>query len=227
MFATLASVMRISPILPSGDCASALPCWMTQLTMRASASTSSARATSKGSEIMRVAPSATMTGEPGLARSYADLSVAGDRAAPQRHRAPLGHDPVAGANHESSPRARLPATATCRVLPAAGYRRPVQPVTTNVNSLSLVVVQPCKPGSAQPGRSSIGHPRRARQIYLPLLIALTIACRVRPTTCAASPTVYTQFPYTGYRPRPGGGSWFLQTNINDCCNRLGSVDVRI
>src|SRR4051794_16172890 len=41
---------------------------------------------------------------------------------------------------------------------------------------------------------------------LPLLIALTIACRVRPTTCAASPTVYTQFPYTGCRPRPGEGN---------------------
>src|SRR4051794_11793657 len=60
---------------------------------------------------------------------------------------------------------------------------------------------------------------------LPLLMALTIACRVRPTTCAASPTVYTQFPCTGCVPRPGGGTRFLQTSVDDYCNRLGPVDV--
>src|SRR4051794_18300538 len=68
-------------------------------------------------------------------------------------------------------------------------------------------------------------PRKADN--LPLLIALTIACRVRPTTCAASPTVYTQFPYTGCVLRPGRGTRFLQTSVDDYCNRLGSVDVQI
>ena len=70
MFAIPAIVVRISSMLPSADCASALPCWMTWLTMRASASTSSARATSKANlgEGHVVAPSATMTGGAGAGR---------------------------------------------------------------------------------------------------------------------------------------------------------------
>ena len=62
MFATSASVVRISSMLPRADCVSALPCRTRRLTMRASPSTSSARAISKGSTVMTAA-TATMIGE--------------------------------------------------------------------------------------------------------------------------------------------------------------------